>query len=190
MDEVKTPKVTRSALNWKNALRVRMVVLSCIVIVLGVGSQVLVNVFAANANADMMTLKVTAYAISGRMADGQWTYLGACSVDTAQFPFGTVIALYNADGSLNRQCTAEDTASGVGLGHIDLAMPGDEAGAIRWGVRYLSAQVLRWGWDGSGSPVSGATSTPAKLKSLPPVREVLPGQFNPMPISADQTLRR
>src|SRR5436305_3282511 len=108
----------------------------------------------------MMTLKVTAYADQGAMADGNTTYWGACAVYPPQFPFGTVIALYNSDGSFNRHCTAEDTGGAIGYGHIDLAMPGDESGASNWGVRYLSAQVLRWGWGNGSIPQTAATSQP------------------------------
>ncbi len=108
----------------------------------------------------MMTLKVTAYSDRGAMADGHLTYWGACAVYPPQFPFGTVIALYNADGSFNRRCTAEDTGGAIGYGHIDLAMPGDEAGASDWGVRYLSAQVLRWGWGNGSIPQPVTTSQP------------------------------
>jgi len=108
----------------------------------------------------MMALKVTAYSDQGAMADGNSTYWGACAVYPPQFPFGTVIALYNSDGSFSRQCTAEDTGGAIGYGHIDLAMPGDEPGASDWGVRYLSAQVLRWGWGNGSIPQSVATSRP------------------------------
>ena len=114
----------------------------------------------------MMTLEVTAYADQGTMADGHWTYWGACAVYTPQFPFGTVLALYNPDGSFSRQCTAEDTGGAVGYGHIDLAMPGDEAGASNWGVRYLSAQVLRWGWGNADIPQAVASSQPVALKPI------------------------
>ena len=72
MDGVKIPKVTsiRSALNWKNAWRIRVVVLSCIVIVLGVGSQIVVNAFVTNADAYMQT-PVPPYVISSTTANGQ-----------------------------------------------------------------------------------------------------------------------
>lgn len=97
---------------------------------------------------------VRAYTIEGRMADGKWTYLGACAVSTGQFPLGTILYLYNADGSFNRQCLAEDTGGDIAYGQVDLAMPGDTAGATRWGIRRLFARVLRWGWDGGGSPTA------------------------------------
>ena len=149
----------RSALSWKNAWRIRIVALGFIVLVVGIGSQVLVNAFAADADTDagLVAVKVSAYPISGRMADGNWTYSGACAVSTAQFPLGSIIALYNTDGTFNRQCTAEDT--GIGYGHIDLAMPNDEAAALRWGVRDLLAQVVRYGWGPGGAPEAFSTST-------------------------------
>jgi hypothetical protein len=107
------------------------------------------------------------------MADGNWTYWGACAVYTPEFPFGTVIALYNPDGSFNRQCTAEDTGGAVGYGHIDLAMPGDEAAAVNWGVRYLPAQVLRWGWGNGQSPQFAATPQPATPQPTATLRPVV-----------------
>ena len=151
----------RSALSWKNAWRIRIVALGFIVLVVGGGSQVLVNAFAADADTDagLAAVKVSAYAINGRMADGNWTYLGACAVETAQFPLGSIIALYNTDGTFNRQCTAEDTGA-IGYGRIDLAMPGDETGALRWGVRDLLARAIRYGW-GSGSAPNSTVRVPA-----------------------------
>src|SRR5438132_11126610 len=97
----------RSALSWKNTWRIRIVALGMIVLFVGVGSQVLVNAVAANA--ELATVKVTVYTTSGKMADGRWAYLGACAVSVSQFPLGTILALYNPDGSFNRFCTAEDT---------------------------------------------------------------------------------
>lgn len=161
----------RNALSWKNAWRVRIVALSLIVIVVGVGTQVVVNAIAANTG--LLTLKVSAYSSQGRMADGNWTYAGACSVSTAQFPFGTIIALYNSDGAFNRQCTAEDSAAPSGYNHILLAMPGDQTAALQWGTRTMTAQVLRWGWGGP-APVfpsampSGEQKAPHRNTKLHP----------------------
>lgn len=94
----------------------------------------------------LIPVNVTAYALQGRMADGNWTHFGACAVYTSQFPFGTLINIYNRDGSFNRQCIAEDTGGAISYGHIDLAFPGDESAAIQWGRQYLYARVARWGW--------------------------------------------
>ena|SRR5437588_680710 len=153
----------RSALSWKNAWRIRMVALGIIVLLVGTASQVLANAIAAtadttNTNTSQIAVKVTAYAINGRMADGNWTYPGACSVSPAQFPLGTIIALYDADGSLVRQCTAEDTSKTIPYGYIELAMPGNTMAATQWGSRYLSAQVVRLGWGPAGPPNLAATS--------------------------------
>ncbi len=95
---------------------------------------------------NLIPVQVTAYTLEGPMADGKWTHVGACAVSTAQFPLGSIIFLYNPDGTFNRQCVAEDTGPGIGSGDIDLAMPGDQAGAIRWGTRHLLAKVVRRGW--------------------------------------------
>ena len=101
---------------------------------------------ASSHPAKMIPVKVTAYTLEGKMTDGKETHLGACAVSTAQFPLGSVIYLYNLDGTFNRQCVAEDTGPSIGYGDIDLAMPGDEAGAVHWGTRNLLAQVIRRGW--------------------------------------------
>jgi hypothetical protein len=143
-------KLFRSALSWQNAWRIRIVALGTIVLLVGVSSQVLVN--AITAGAPIISLKVTAYASQGRMADGNWTRSGACAVSATQFSLGTVIALYKPDGSFVRQCTAEDTDSNLGYGHINLAMPRNIAAVMHWGERYLLAQVLRFGWGSGGSP--------------------------------------
>src|SRR5947209_9961585 len=92
----------RSALSWKNAWRIRIVALGLIVMLVGVGTQVLVHAVAADA--EMMSVKVTVSTRSGLMADGKVTYLGACAVSLAQFPLGTRIALYDADGTFEREC--------------------------------------------------------------------------------------
>jgi len=150
-------------LSWKNAWRIRIVALGFIVLAVGGGSQILVNAFAASP--DMNTLKVTAYTSSGKMADGNITYLGACAVSPSQFSLGTILALYNSDGTLDRQCIAEDFSSSLSYGHIELAMPGNAAGAIHWGVHYLNVQVLRPGWGPSGPPHPSATLTPVASPS-------------------------
>lgn len=164
-----------SASIWKNAWRVRIIVLICIVLFIGIGSQALLNVFATGTTTNMM-LKVTAYAQDGRMADGHWSYFGACAVSKSQFPFGTIIDLYAQDGDFTLECIAEDTGSGIGVGHISLAMPGDATGALHWGTRYLMAQIARWGWGNTKPPVPlqtlTPTTTPAKPK--PPVHHFRP----------------
>lgn len=100
----------------------------------------------------LIPVTVSAYTLEGAMADGKQTHVGACAVSTAQFPLGTILYLYNPDGSFNRQCIAEDTGGSVQVGQIDIAMPGDTAGAVRWGVRHLLARIVRWGWGNGGSP--------------------------------------
>ncbi len=165
----------RSALSWKNAWHIRMVALGIIVLCVGIGSQVLVNVIAASADTTdidtgLIPVQVTAYTISGKMTDGDQTYLGACAVAQSQFPLGTIIALYAADGTFVRQCTAEDTNKTINDGHIELAMPGNTSAATQWGVRYLSARVVRLGWGPAGPPIFSTTSaTP-----IPPMQIVRP----------------
>src|SRR5579862_1575605 len=118
-----------SALIWKNAWSVRIIVLICMVLFVGIGSQALLNVFATGTTTNMM-LKVTAYSQDGRMADGRWTYFGACAVASTQFPFGTIIDLYDQHGDFTLECIAEDTGKGIGNGRISLAMPGDASSAL------------------------------------------------------------
>ena len=151
----------RDLLSWKNAWRIRIIALGLIVIIVGGGTQVLVNAFAASTG--FMTLEVSAYSAQGRMADGNWTYAGACSVSTAQFPLGTIIALYNSDGSFNRQCTAEDAGGDIDYGHGEIALPGNEAAVMRWGMRSMSAQLLRWGWGGAAPVFSSAIPTGVEI---------------------------
>src|SRR5258708_8772495 len=94
-------------LSWKNAWRIRIIALGLIVIIVGVGTQVLVNAFAANTG--MLTLAVSASSVRVRMTDGNWTYPGACSVSTAQFPLATVIAFNNTDGPFTHHSTPQTT---------------------------------------------------------------------------------
>ncbi|HEV7237133.1 MAG TPA: hypothetical protein VGN15_13175 [Ktedonobacteraceae bacterium] len=149
----------RSALSWKNAWRVRIVALGCIVLFLGVGSQVLVNAVAATGNPEMTPISVSAYSQNARMADGNWTHAGACAVSLSQFPLGTIIALYNIDGSFNRQCIVEDTAPAIDYGSLRLAMPGNTAGITTWGVRNLLARAVRIGWGHDGPPIFSTLGT-------------------------------
>jgi hypothetical protein len=137
---------------WKNAWRVRVVALACIVLFVGIGSQVLVNAFASSATTNVTVLTVAASAQEIRMTDGRWVYEGACAVSQKQFPLGTIIALYNQDGTFNRQCTAEDSSRNINYGHIYLAMPGNISAVLQWGERHLLAHIERWGWGSSGPP--------------------------------------
>ena len=164
-------------LSWKNAWRIHIITLSLIVIIVGTGTQVLVTAFAANAG--ILTLTVSASSARGRMTDGNWTYPGACSVSTAQFPLGTIIALYNSDGSFNRQCTAENTESDSDFGHIELVMPGNQAAVMQWGTRTMSAQILRLGWGDAAPNFSSTPSSgikPSLHKTTKPIlHPVRPG---------------
>lgn len=152
---------------WKNAWKVRVIALACIVLFVGIGSQVLVNAFASSATTNMAVLTVEASSQEIRMTDGRWAYEGACIVSRKQFPLGTVIALYNQDGTFNRQCTAEESSSNVGYGLIYLAMPGNTAAAQHWGKRDLLAHIERWGWGSSGPPTIKPASglMPVKIKT-------------------------
>ena len=96
----------RSVFDIQNAWRIRIIVLGCLVLTIGIGSQVLVSALADTVAPGTMMLKVTAYTLNEPMADGNWSHLGACAVAPDQFSFGTVIALYNTEGSCNQQCTA------------------------------------------------------------------------------------
>ena len=155
----------RRSLSWENAWRIRIVALGCIVLFLGIGSQVLVNAFAATGNPEMTPISVSAYSQNARMADGNLTHVGACAVSLNQFSLGTIIALYNIDGSFNRQCIAEDTASSIDYGSLRLAMPGNTAGTITWGVRNLLARPVRIGWGHNGPPIFPTVVTLAFPKS-------------------------
>ncbi|GAC1484057.1 MAG: hypothetical protein NVS2B12_38940 [Ktedonobacteraceae bacterium] len=106
----------------------------------------------APANAELIPVQVRAYTIEGKMADGKMAHSGACAVSPSQFPLGTVLYLYNkADKTFNRKCTAEDTGGDVQDGQIDLAMPGDTVGAMKWGTKDLLARVARRGWGDSNT---------------------------------------
>ena len=165
----------RSALSWKYAWRIRVVALSLIVLCIGVGSQVLVNAFAASDNNALTTLAVSAYTRSGQMADGNWVHAGACAVSLSQFPLGTVIALYNPNGSFNRQCTAEDTDASIEYGSIRLAMPANTKAARHWGTHNLLAKTLRTGWGQAGPPVF---SNPIQVTFPPHIQQSLPARLH------------
>lgn len=152
----------RSVFNVKNAWRVRMVALGCIVLFVGIGSQVLANALADTdtTGPETNTIKVTASMFSGKMADGNWSYTGACIVSPDQFSLGSVIALYNADGSFNRQCTAEDSDQTITYGQISLMMPGDAVATQHWGTQYLTVRVLRTGWGKNGPPTPAILIVP------------------------------
>ncbi len=140
----------RSVFTVQNAWRVRIVALGCIVLFVGVGSQVLVNALAASSGPDPDTIKVTVSPFAGRMTDGNWSYAGACIVSTDQFPLGSILALSNNDGSFKIQCTAEDSNPAISYGQVSLISPGDPNAAQDWGTQYLEVRVLRNGWGNDG----------------------------------------
>ncbi|GAC1350085.1 MAG: hypothetical protein NVSMB27_29260 [Ktedonobacteraceae bacterium] len=115
---------------------------------------------ARPASTPLIPVNVSVYTIEGTMADGKPTHVGACAVSVAQFPLGTILNLYNTDGSFNRQCLAEDTGDSIGYGQIDLAMPGDSIGATQWGRRHLWVRVMRWGWSEKGTPPASSMYEP------------------------------
>ncbi len=153
----------RSVFTVQNAWRVRIVALGCIVLFVGVGSQVLVNALAATSGPEPNIVKVTASTSSGLMTDGNWSYTGACIVSLDQFPLGSIIALYNSDGSFNLQCTAEDSNQTISYGQIGLIIPGDTSATQRWGTKYLMVHVLRIGWGTYGPPIPPTTISVAPL---------------------------
>lgn len=148
----------RSVFTVRNAWRVRIVALGCIVLFVGVGSQMLVNALAASNDAGTTTVKVTASTFSGRMADGNWSYAGACAVSPHEFLLGSIIALYNSDGSFNRQCTAEDSNPNNTYNQINLMMPGNALATQKWGTQYLIVRVLRIGWGKNEPPLPPTTA--------------------------------
>src|SRR5579863_1269872 len=163
----------RSVFTVRDAWRVRIVALGCIVLFVGVSSQVLVNALAASNDAGTTTVKVTASAFFGKMADGNWSYAGACAVSPDQFSLGSMIALYNTDGSFNRQCTVEDSNPNIPDNQIVLMMPGNVAVTQKWGTQYLLVRVLRIGWGKSG-PLLLPPATVILIAPLPPSH--YPGQ--------------
>lgn len=128
---------------WKNTLRARIIALSFMVILVGAGSQILVN--SLTASAKMLSVVVTTYHAEGRMADGNWAYTGACADSHGQFPYGTVIALYRGDGQFVRQCVIEDQLAGLPNGHIALAIPDGSNELGNWHQQTLTLQILHWG---------------------------------------------
>jgi 3D (Asp-Asp-Asp) domain-containing protein len=124
----------------------------------------------------LIPVTVRAYTLQGPMADGKQTRAGACAVSVAQFPLGTILYLYNADGSFNRQCMAEDTGSDIQYGQIDVAMPGDVNGATNWGTRHMWARVVRRGWGNSPTPLPTPVVTYAN-------RERTADPFYPSPLT-------
>jgi hypothetical protein len=156
----------RSVFTVQNAWRVRIVALGCIVLFVGIGSQVLVNALAASSGPEPNTVKVTASTFSGRMTDGNWSYAGACIVSSDQFSLGSIIALYNSDGSFNLQCTAEDSDQTISYGQIGLIIPGKTSATQSWGAKYMIVRVLRIGWGKYGPPLP--QSTAILIAPLPP----------------------
>lgn len=156
----------RSVFTVQNAWRVRIVALGCIVLFVGVGSQVLVNALAATSGPEPNIVKVTASTFSGRMTDGNWSYAGACIVSPDQFPLGSIIALYDNDGSFNLQCTAEDSDQTISYGQIGLILSDATSASQSWGTKYLMVHVLRIGWGKYGPPIP--QSTAILIAPLPP----------------------
>jgi 3D (Asp-Asp-Asp) domain-containing protein len=82
--------------------------------------------------ATTLTVKATAYCLTGYTRTGTYTSRGTIAVDPRVIPLGSIVYIEGFNGYY----VAEDTGSGVLGNHIDIWMEScDEA--IRWGVRYL-----------------------------------------------------
>ncbi len=97
--------ILRSALSWQNAWRIRIVALGLITLLVGVGSQVLVNTFAAEAP------DTDGYIVSnssgGAMAAGESAYFGNCVISETHYAPASLMAVSNAGRSFFYWCAAK-----------------------------------------------------------------------------------
>jgi 3D (Asp-Asp-Asp) domain-containing protein len=90
------------------------------------------------------TVSVTFYSDQGLMADGNETHLGACAAWIDQFPFGTMLKLYDPSNlkSAAYSCTVEDTGTHICKNNIDVSLPGQAQLAIQLGIKSMQLQVV------------------------------------------------
>ncbi len=79
-----------------------------------------------------ITVKATAYCLTGYTRTGTYTSRGTIAVDPRVIPLGSIVYIEGFNGYY----VAEDTGGGVIGSHIDIWMESCDA-AIQWGVRYL-----------------------------------------------------
>jgi hypothetical protein len=105
------------ALNWQNAWRIRMVALALITLLVGVGSQVLVNTFAAES--PDIDITVPYHVSEGNVAAANGTQFGVCTYTEIHYSPASLIALSKADRplrSLVHHCISS-------AGHLHLSLP-------------------------------------------------------------------
>ena len=126
MDELGVPLIIlRRALSWQNAWRIRMVALALITLLVGVGSQVLVNTFADETPDIVIT--VSSHASKGSTAARDSAHPDACSFMGAHLSSTSLIA----DRSLVRYCASEANHHLSGAVHLHLIQPGNPSSLSR-----------------------------------------------------------
>jgi hypothetical protein len=136
----------RRALSWQNAWRIRMVALALITLLVGVGSQVLVNTFA-NETPDI-AITVSSHASEGSTAARNSAHPGACSFMGAHLSSASLIA----DRSLVRYCTSEGNHHTSSAAHLHLILPANNPGPMPWIDRHLSGQLHQTPPDDAAHP--------------------------------------
>ncbi len=134
-----------SAVKWENAWRIRTFALGLIVLVLGLGSQIAVNTLTAGAQ--MLKVNVSAH-VNHSITLIKVNDASLCSVATSQFAIGSVLALYNSDGTFNRRCIAVDKEHGAKNGQISLVFS-DLKSVANWHTHQMYVQVVN---NGKNSP--------------------------------------
>lgn len=85
-------------------------------------------------------LSSTAYCDTGLMANGHRTYRGAVAGPRHAWPLGTRLRVSDSPYGAGIFTVTDRIGHGS---QLDFAMPGDCAGARRWGRRTVQAEVIR-----------------------------------------------
>jgi hypothetical protein len=101
-------------LSWQNSWRIRMVALAFITLLVGVGSQVLVNTFAAES--PDVDITIPSHVSKENVAAEHGAQFGVCAYTEIHYSPASLIALSKADRSLIHHCISN-------AGHLHLSLP-------------------------------------------------------------------
>jgi hypothetical protein len=123
------------ALNWQNAWRIRMVALALITLLVGVGSQVLVNTFAAES--PEINITIATHVSEENVTTANGTQIGVCTKAEVHLSPALLMVLSKTDRplrSLVHLCISS-------AGHLSLFLPSMNPDPISKDYPHLSRQM-------------------------------------------------
>lgn len=125
--------ILRSALSWQNAWRIRIVALGLITLLVGVGSQVLVNTFAAEVPDTDGYIASNSSDVA--VAAGNGAHLDTCIIVEVHYAPASLMAVSSADRPLFHRCAAKGKHSTSRSGRTPLSLNGNPPTRVFLGHR-------------------------------------------------------